>query len=74
MSTNKEKIQSEEMQWTWYKPYHLDSTTEWFKYEEGANFFSPINTDHVMFIWGGKPVLSCSKKLSRYQIAKYFGA
>ena len=31
---------------------------------------SPINTDHAMFIGRGKPVLSISKKLSRYQSSK----
>ena len=30
----------------------------------------PVNTDHVMFIWKIKPVLSSSKKLSRYQNSK----
>ena len=29
---------------------------------------SPINTDHVMFISGGKPVLSCSKKIPNSKI------
>ena len=28
---------------------------------------SPVNTDHAMFIWRGKPVLFFSKKSSRYQ-------
>ena len=31
---------------------------------------SPVNTDHAMFIWKSKPVLSFSKKLSRYQNSK----
>ena len=31
---------------------------------------SPINTDHAMFIWKSKPVLSFSKKLSIYQNSK----
>ena len=26
----------------------------------------PVNTYHAMFVWKGKPVLSFSKKLSRY--------
>ena len=30
-------------------------------------FISPVNTDHAMFIWKRKPVLSFSKKLSRYK-------
>ena len=34
---------------------------------------SPMNTDHAMFIWRGKPVLSFYKKLSRYQNGKNFG-
>ena len=34
---------------------------------------SPINTDHVMFIWRGKPVLSFSKSYQNTEIAKYFG-
>ena len=27
---------------------------------------SPVHTDHAMFIWKNKPVLSFSRKLSRY--------
>ena len=33
---------------------------------------SPVNTDHAMFIWKIKPVLSFSKKLSRYQNSEIF--
>ena len=32
-----------------------------------SSVFSPVNTDHAMFIWKSKPVSSFSKKLSRYQ-------
>ena len=28
---------------------------------------SPVNTDRAMFIWKSKPVLSFSRKLSRYR-------
>ena len=31
---------------------------------------NPVNIDHAVFIWKGKPVLSFSKKLSRYQNSK----
>ena len=54
----------------------LDSITEWFKYQKGKKthqLISPINTDHVMFIWRGKPVLSFSKSYQNTEIAKYFG-
>ena len=34
---------------------------------EPLQLIRPINTDHAMFISRGKPVLSFSKKLSRYQ-------
>ena len=33
-------------------------------------WISPVNTDHAMFIWKSKPILSSSKKLSRYQNSK----
>ena len=59
--------------------FRLD-INEWFKYEikyeKAANLFkplqliSPVNTDTVMFIRKSKPVLSLSKKLSRYQNSK----
>ena len=38
----------------------------WERYKP-LQLISPINTDHAMFIWRGKPVLSFSKKFSRYQ-------